>query len=68
MGANSYVCRSYREKLIGGLFGLGLKKSKVKLDLPADIDMLLIVDESIRGGICYSIYQYAKANNKYMKD
>ena len=30
--------------------------------------MLLIVENGIRGGICYSIYQYAKANNKYMKD
>ena len=29
--------------------------------------MLLMV-ESIRGGICHSIYRYAKANNKYMKD
>ena len=30
--------------------------------------MLLLVQKGIRGGICYSIYQYAKANNKYMKD
>ena len=30
--------------------------------------MLLIVEKGIRGGICQSIYQYAKANNKYMKD
>ena len=30
--------------------------------------MLLMVEECIIGGICYSIYQYAKANNKYMKD
>ena len=27
-----------------------------------------MVDERIRGGICHSIYLYAKANNKYMKD
>ena len=43
-----------------------LKKTKVKLDLLTDIDMLLM--KGIRGGICYSIYRYAKANNKYMKD
>ena len=30
--------------------------------------MLLIVEEGIRGGICRSIQQYAKANNKYMKN
>ena len=30
--------------------------------------MLLTVEGSIRGGICHSIYQYAKANNKDMKD
>ena len=45
-----------------------LKKSKVKLDLLTDIDMLLMVEKGIRGGICHSIYQYAKANNKCMKD
>ena len=30
--------------------------------------MLLIVEEGIRGGICHSIYWYAKANNKYIKN
>ena len=30
--------------------------------------MLLMVRKSIRGGICNSIYRYAKANNKYMKN
>ena len=45
-----------------------LKKTKVKLDLLTDIDMLLMVEKGIRGGICYPIYQYAKANNKCMKD
>ena len=45
-----------------------LKKTKTKLDLLKDINMLLIVEKGIRGGICHSIYQYAKANNKYMKD
>ena len=30
--------------------------------------MLLMVDKGIRGRICHSIYQYAKTNNKYMKD
>ena len=30
--------------------------------------MLLMVEKGIRGGIGHSIYRYAKANNKYMKD
>ena len=44
------------------------KKDKVKLDLLSNIDMLLIVENVIIGGICHSIYQYAKANNIYMKN
>ena len=44
------------------------KKTKVKLDLLTDIDLLLTVEKGIRGGIFHSIYQYANANNKYMKD
>ena len=27
-----------------------------------------MVEKGIRGGTCHSIYQYAKANNKYTKD
>ena len=42
--------------------------TKVKSDHLTDISMLLMVDKGIRGGICYSIYRYAKANNKHMKD
>ena len=45
-----------------------LKKTKVKLELVTDTDMLLMVEKGIRGRICYSIDRYAKANNKYMKD
>ena len=31
-------------------------------------EMLLVVEKGIRGEIVYAIYQYATANNKYMKD
>ena len=30
--------------------------------------MLLMVDKGNRGGVSHSIYRYAKANNKFMKD
>ena len=46
----------------------GLAWQIVKLDLLTDINLLLMVEKGIRRGICRSIYQYAKANNKYMKD
>ena len=45
-----------------------LKKTKVKLNLLTDINMLLMVEKGIRGEIYHSIYRYPKANNKYMKD
>ena len=27
-----------------------------------------MVEKGIRGGICHSIYRYAKANKKFMRD
>ena len=45
-----------------------LKKAKLKLNLLTDINTLLMVEKGIRGRICHSVYQYAKSNNKYMKD
>ena len=41
-----------------------LKNKKVKLGLLTNIDMLLMVENCLRGRICHSIYRYAKANSK----
>ena len=45
-----------------------LKKSNVKLELLIDYDMLLMVEEGIKGRISHTIHRHAKANNKYMKN
>ena len=45
-----------------------LKNTEVELELLTKIDMLLMVEKDIPGGICHAIHRCAKANNKYMKD
>ena len=45
-----------------------LKQTNVELELLTDYDMLLMVEEGKRGGICHSIHRHVKANNKYMKN
>ena len=44
---------------------IACKKAKVIFELLTDIDMLLIVGNSIRGEICHAIHQYVIANKKY---
>ena len=44
------------------------KKAEVKLELLTNVDILLMVEKEIRGGICHAIHRYAKANNKHMKN
>ena len=44
------------------------KRTKVKLDVLTNIDMLLMVEKSRGGeGICHPIYCYVKTNSKHMQ-
>ena len=43
-----------------------LKLTGVKLELSTDVDMLLMVEKGIRGGISTISTRYGKANNPYM--
>ena len=45
-----------------------LKKTGIEQEFLADVDMLLMVEKGIRGGICHAVNRYAKANHKYMKN
>ena len=45
-----------------------LKITGVQLELLINVDMLLMIEKGIRGGICHAIHRYSKANNKYIKD
>ena len=46
----------------------GFKKTVIELDLLTDINMLLMVEKSIRGGIFNAVNHYTKANKKCMED
>ena len=48
------------------LSAAGLKKSNVELKLISDVDMLLIIEKGIRGGITQAVCRYFQSNIKYM--
>ena len=45
-----------------------LKKTRIRLELLLDPDMLLMFERRIRGGITQSVHRWAAANNPYMDE
>ena len=45
-----------------------LKKTGVILELLTNNGMSVMAKKGIKGGICHTIYRYAKVNNKYLKN
>ena len=45
-----------------------LKKERCETRAVNYVDMLLMVEKGVRGGMCHAIHKYAKANNKYVKN
>ena len=50
----------------GLAWGAALKVTEVKVELLSDMDMLLMVEKGIRGGVFMVSNRYGKSNNKYM--
>ena len=51
---------------LGLAWDAALKVTEVKLELLSDMDMLLMVEKGIRGGVSMISNHYGKANDKYM--
>ena len=45
-----------------------LRNTKAKLESITNYDMLMMVENGIRGGICQATHRYAKSNNRYMRN
>ena len=45
-----------------------LTKTNVNLGLLTDVDVLLMIEAGIRGGMFQSVHRHDKANNKYVNN
>ena len=59
--ANFYTARGLAWKAC-------LKKTGIRLELLQDIDILLMFERGIRGGITQAVHRYASMNNPYMEE
>ena len=57
---------AYFVSLPGFAWHVGLKITGVKLELITDINVLLMIENGMHGGVCHVIRSYAEVNNKYM--
>ena len=48
------LCVSKTEQVVYDVFDRVLKKTEVKLELLTGVDMFLMIEKSIRGGICHT--------------
>ena len=58
---------AYYSSLPGSAWHTCFKMTRAELELLTDPNMLLMIEEGIRGGITQASHGYAEANNKYMK-
>ena len=59
---------AYFVSLPGFAWHACLKITGVKLELITDVNMLLMIESGMSGGVCHVICSYTEANNKYMNN
>ena len=63
-----YLLKYMTLALLVFLWQAASRKTKVKLDLLTDIEVLLMIEKGIRGEKWHAIYQYVKDKEKYKKN
>ena len=59
---------AYFVSLSGFAWHACFKITGVNLELITDINMLLMIESGMRGGVCHMMRSYVEANNKYMNN
>lgn len=58
----------YYYSLPGLTWDAMLKHTEIKIDLLYDLEMHLMIEQGIHGGVSFISHRHGKANNKYMKE